>query len=105
MTGQQIDCSELTMPPGGEASVRIIVRPLRLVTDGTRVLLSVGADPSGSVSESRESNNTAFIMATVRAQADLAAGGTFRFQDYPGLLPALSVCGSEVPSRGRHMID
>ncbi len=75
MTGQQIDCSELLIPPGGEASVRIIVRPLRLVAEGTRVILSAGADPSGSVSESRENNNTAFIMPTVRAQADLVAGG------------------------------
>jgi len=106
INGQQIDCSELVLPPGGEASVRIIVRPLRLVTEGTRVILSAGADPSGSVSESRENNNTAFIMPTVRAQADLAAGGTFRFRDYPAitnpLVRPIPICG--IPSRGRHMV-
>lgn len=106
MTGQQIDCSALAMQPGSEANVRIIVRPLQLVTDGTRLILSVGADPSGSVSESRENNNTAFIMPTVRAPADLAAGGTFRFRDYPlitaPLLRPIPICG--IPSRGRHMM-
>ena len=84
-TGQVIGCSASAgIPPGGEASVRVVVRPLTLVGDGTTMLLSVNADPFGAVYERNETNSTAFIVTTMRAPADLEITATLEKKDVQG---------------------
>ncbi len=81
VSGQEINCSELAMAPGSVASLNLVVRPLPLLSDGTRIAMSVGVDPANGVRESRETNNTAFIAPTVRAEADLQLTGTLAVYD------------------------
>lgn len=84
-TADEIVCSSLAgIPPGGEASVRVVVRPNPLAADGTSLLLSVNADPSNVLRERNETNNTTFSVRTLRRAADLKITGTLVFRNiYP----------------------
>jgi hypothetical protein len=83
---QVIECVATVLRPGNADSVRVIVHPLRLVADGTTLLLTVQADPYGAIRERSETNNTTSSARVVRVWADLRLTGTLEIRDNPQCL-------------------
>jgi uncharacterized repeat protein (TIGR01451 family) len=68
---QVVTCSGATLAAGATGRVRITARPIVGLADNTRILFSVAVDPANTISESNETNNTAFIVTVLRAVSDL----------------------------------
>jgi hypothetical protein len=73
-----VNCTLSSLPAGERRSVRIIARFPGLVPDGVQVTFAAAVDPNNSVPERNETDNTAFMITTVRARSDLQLSGTAR---------------------------
>jgi hypothetical protein len=73
-----VNCTLSSLPAGERRGVRIIARFPGLVPDGVQVTFAAAVDPNNSVPERNETDNTAFMITTVRARSDLQIAGTAR---------------------------
>jgi uncharacterized repeat protein (TIGR01451 family) len=101
-----INCTLSSLAAGATGRVRILGRVLGSVPDKVQVTFAANVDPSNSVPERNDTDNTAFMVTTLRAPADVqitrksvsltqAGGGSFAI-DGPGDL----VC-----ARGESVVD
>lgn len=68
-----INCTLSSLAPGATGRVRILGRVLGTVPDKVQVTFAAAADPFNTVPERNENDNTAFMVTTLRAPADLQA--------------------------------
>lgn len=71
-----VNCTLSSLPAGAKRHVRIVGRVLGGVPDSVRVTTAVAADPSNTVPERNDTDNTAFLITTLRAPSDLQLTGT-----------------------------
>lgn len=71
-----VNCTLSSLPAGASRHVRIIGKILGSIPDGFKVTFAANADPNNSVPERNETNNTAFMVTTVRVPVDLQVTGT-----------------------------
>lgn len=74
--GQDITCKATSTTPGQTLAARIIGRVINGVAEGSLIHFDVTADPSNSIREHDEYNNTAVMISTVRSVSDLRITGT-----------------------------
>ena len=66
-----VNCTLSSLPAAASRHVRIIGRLVGSVPDGVQVTSAVNADPSNTVPERNENDNTAFLITTMRAISDV----------------------------------
>lgn len=72
---RNVNCTVSSVPAHANRHVRIIAKTVGSVPDGAQVTFAVNADPNNSVAERNETNNTAFMVTTLRAPSDLQVTG------------------------------
>ena len=93
--GQVITCRPGSTAPGQTLAVRIVARVTSSAGD-SQILFGATADPSNSIRERNENNNSASVLTTVRAVSDLVISGTVSKARVSGA--SLPLGGSEVAS-------
>lgn len=68
-----VNCTLASLAPGATGRVRILGRVLGTVPDKVQVTFAAAVDPSNTVAERNENDNTAFMVTTLRAPADIQA--------------------------------
>jgi uncharacterized repeat protein (TIGR01451 family) len=71
-----VNCTLSSLPAGASRHVRIIGKVLGSVPDRVQVTFSANVDPNNSVPERNETDNTAFMITTLRATSDVQVTGT-----------------------------
>lgn len=66
-----VNCTLSSLPAAASRHVRIVGRLVGSVPDGVQVTSAVNADPSNTVPERNETDNTAFLITTMRAISDV----------------------------------
>ena len=66
-----VNCTLSSLPAGANRHVRIIGNVLGSVPDGVQVTFAANVDPNNSVPERNDTDNTAFMITTLRAPSDL----------------------------------
>lgn len=66
-----VNCTLPSLPPSTTRRVRIVGRLVGTVPDGVRVTSAVNADPNNAIPERNETDNTAFLITTMRAISDV----------------------------------
>jgi hypothetical protein len=69
--GLNVNCTLSSLPVGATRSVRIVGKLVGSVPDGVQVTSAVNVDPSNTVPERNENDNTAFLITTMRAISDV----------------------------------
>ena len=71
----QVNCTLSSLPAGANRHVRIIGKIIGSIPDGTQVTFAANVDPNKTVPERNDTDNTAFMITTVRAPSDLQISG------------------------------
>jgi uncharacterized repeat protein (TIGR01451 family) len=87
-----INCTLSSLAAGATGRVRILGRVLGSVPDKVQVTFAANVDPSNSVPERNDTDNTAFMVTTLRARADLVASGRVTTSNIRRLGPPLGAC-------------
>jgi hypothetical protein len=66
-----VNCTLPSLPAGQSRHVRIKGRITGSIPDGSKVTFAANVDPTNTVRERNDTDNTAFMITTVRAPADL----------------------------------
>jgi hypothetical protein len=66
-----VNCTLSSLPAGASRHVRVVGRLVGSVPDGVQVTSAVNADPNNTVPERNDTDNTAFLIATMRAISDV----------------------------------
>jgi uncharacterized repeat protein (TIGR01451 family) len=66
-----VNCTLSSLAAGASAHVRIIGRVLGSVPDKVQVTFAAAADPQNTVPERNDTDNTGFVVTTLRAPSDL----------------------------------
>jgi hypothetical protein len=66
-----VNCTLPSLPAGQSRHVRIKGRITGSIPDGSKVTFAANADPDNTVRERNDTDNTAFMITTVRAPSDL----------------------------------
>jgi hypothetical protein len=64
---QNINCTLSSLAAGATGRVRILARTVGSVPDGSKVTFAANADPNNTVPERNDTDNTAFVITTLRA--------------------------------------
>ena len=72
----QVNCTLSSLPAGASRHVRIVGRIVGSIPDRTQVTFATNVDPSNTVAERNDTNNTAFLLTTVRTPSDVQVTGT-----------------------------
>ena len=72
----QVNCTLSSLPAGANRSVRIVGRLIGTTPNGTQVTFASNIDPNNSVAERNDTNNTSFIISTVKTPVDLQVTGS-----------------------------
>jgi hypothetical protein len=72
----QVNCTVPSLPPGASRHVRVVGELVGTTPDGVKVTFAANVDPLNAIRERNETNNTAFLIATMRSPTDLAVTGT-----------------------------
>jgi uncharacterized repeat protein (TIGR01451 family) len=68
---QNINCTLSSLAAGATGRVRILARVLGSVPDRSQVTFAAAADPQNTIPERNDTDNTAFMVTTLRAPADV----------------------------------
>lgn len=71
-----VSCTVASVPAGDNRHVRIIGKTVGSVPDGSKVTFSAFADPTNSVAERNDNDNSAFVITTLRARSDVQMTGS-----------------------------
>jgi uncharacterized repeat protein (TIGR01451 family) len=69
--GQFVTCTAGTIGGGATVSARIVTHPIQGLSDGAKLLFTLGIDPDRSVRERDENNNGVAVQTTLRSPSDL----------------------------------
>jgi uncharacterized repeat protein (TIGR01451 family) len=101
-----INCTLSSLAAGATGRVRILGSVIGSVPDKVQVTFAANADPNNSVPERNDTDNTAFMVTTLRAPADvqITRKGVSLKQD-GGLTLAIDGPGDLVCARGESVVD
>jgi uncharacterized repeat protein (TIGR01451 family) len=71
-----VNCTVGSVPPRNSRHVRIIGKTIGSVPDGSKVTFSAFVDPTNSVAERNENDNTAAVITTLRARSEVQMTAT-----------------------------
>jgi hypothetical protein len=74
----QVNCTLPSLPAGASRQARVVGQLVGTTPDGVKVTVAANVDPLNAIPERNETNNTAFLIATMRSPTDLALTGTVR---------------------------
>jgi Domain of unknown function DUF11 len=101
-----INCTLSSLAAGATGRVRILGSVIGSVPDKVQVTFAANADPNNSVPERNDTDNTAFMVTTLRAPADvqITRNGVSLAQD-GGLILAIDGPGDLVCARGESVVS
>jgi hypothetical protein len=71
----QVNCTVPSLPAGGNRGVRILGKVVGTIPDSTQFLFAANVDPNNAIPEGNDTDNTAFLLTTVRAPSDVQVTG------------------------------
>ena len=100
-----INCTLSSLAAGATGSVRVLGRVIGSVPDKVQVTFAANADPNNSVPERNDTDNTAFMVTTLRAPADVQiTRKSASLQQDGGLSLAIDGPGDLVCARGESVV-
>jgi uncharacterized repeat protein (TIGR01451 family) len=81
-----VSCTVASVPAGDNRHVRIIGKTVGSVPDGSKVTFSAVADPTNSVAERNDNDNSAFVITTLRARSEVQMTGRVDYKRTAGPL-------------------
>jgi uncharacterized repeat protein (TIGR01451 family) len=81
-----VNCTVASVPAGDNRHVRVIGKTVGSVPDGSKVTFSAFADPTNSVAERNDNDNSAAVITTLRARSELQMTGAVNYKTTGPLL-------------------
>ena len=79
-----VSCTVASLPARENRHVRVIGKTVGSVPDGSKVTFLAVADPTNSVAERNDTDNSAAVITTLRARSELQMTGDGRLQEHRG---------------------